>query len=156
MKLINKSLPQSEHILYMGWVCECQIMGYQPKHNYKWSHEYLIIKGGSVYVLKSPPKSLIENESQLNHQLLSKSLLHFNCYQSVFRCVKSNEQLDERRNTFIIQTSDDPSIKYFSTENSDELTQVKNAWHRANYHSVTQLGVSHELHLIRYFQIINH
>ena len=125
----------------MGWVSECQTIGYTPKQSYKWSQEYLIIKGGSVFVLKSPPNSLIENWSQLNHQLLSKSLIHFQCYQSVFRCVKPSEQLDERRNTFVIQTADDSSIKYFSSESADELTKVKNAWHRANYHSVTQLGV---------------
>jgi len=140
MKLINKSLPQSEQISFMGWVSECSIV-HQPKQHYKWSQQYLIIKGGSVYVLKSPPNSLIENDSQLNHHLLTQSLLHYNCYQSVFRCVKSTELLDEKRNCFIIQCAEEPTMKYFSTESAEDLNKLKNSWHRANYHSVTQLGV---------------
>ena len=93
-------------------------------------------------MVKSPPDSLIENKSQLNYQLLTKSLFHCNCYHSVFRCIKPNEQLDQRRNTFVIQCAEDSSMKYFSVEESEELVKIKNAWHRANYYSVTQLGVS--------------
>ncbi|CAG2165872.1 unnamed protein product, partial [Oppiella nova] len=140
MKLLNKSLPKSEHILYMGWVSECQTIGYQPKQSYKWSQEYLIIKGGALYIHKCPPNSLIQNDSQLNIQLINKSLYHYNCYQSVFRCLKPNEQLDDKRNVCIIQSAEESSPKYLSTETSDDLTNLKNAWHRANYHSVTQLG----------------
>ncbi|XP_054153749.1 gamma-1-syntrophin-like isoform X2 [Oppia nitens] len=141
MKLINKSLPKSEQILFMGWIAECQTSGYQPKQIYKWSQQYLVVKGGLVHVLKSPPDSLIENNnSKLTTDLISKSLYYYNCYQSVFRCIKSNEQLDDRRNTFVIQSADQSSVKYFAAETNDDLVHFKNAYHRANYHSVTQLG----------------
>ncbi len=141
MKLINKSLPKSEQISFIGWISECSTTQ-QQKQSYKWSQQYLIIKGGSVYIFKSPPNSLIENDSQLNHHLLTQSLLHYNCYQSVFRCVKSTELLDEKRHCFIIQCAEEPTMKYFSTENAEDLNKLKTSWHRANYHSVTQLGVS--------------
>ncbi len=51
MKLINKSLPKSEQISFMGWISECSAIQ-QQKQSYKWSQQYLIIKPQPLLVMK--------------------------------------------------------------------------------------------------------
>jgi hypothetical protein len=86
--------------------------------------------------------SLIEEHEKLSPDFLTaQSLVHYKCYQSVFRCVRAEECTDDRRNCFILQTSDDPNTRYFSTETPEELAKIKSAWYRANYNSVITLGV---------------
>lgn len=125
----------------MGWVAEgSSPIKHQPRLNYKWSHRFLIIKGGSLYVFIKPPQSLIEKHEKLPHNFSSDSL-SYHCYQSVFRCVKSSELMDERQNCFILQSADEPLMRYFSAESAEDLAKIKTCWHRANYNSVTHLGV---------------
>ncbi len=51
MKLINKTLPKSEQISFMGWISECSAIQ-QQKQSYKWSQQYLIIKPQPLLVMK--------------------------------------------------------------------------------------------------------
>lgn len=69
MSFFNGQYPQREHIFYMGWVSECitpdgssHLLSPTQHHlASRWLSRYLIIKGGTVYLFKVPPISLLRS-----------------------------------------------------------------------------------------------
>ena len=55
MKLYNSSFPASEHVLYMGWVCEGVLNHNLPWQN--WKPKFIALKGTDIYMFDTPPVS---------------------------------------------------------------------------------------------------
>lgn len=58
MKLYNSSFPASEHVLYMGWVCEGILNHNLPWQN--WKPKFIALKGTDIYMFDTPPVSVDE------------------------------------------------------------------------------------------------
>lgn len=56
MKLYNSSFPASEHVLYMGWVCEGILNHNLPWQN--WKPKFIALKGTDIYMFDTPPVSV--------------------------------------------------------------------------------------------------
>lgn len=57
MKLYNSSFPASEHVLYMGWVCEGILNHNLPWQN--WKPKFIALKGTDIYMFDTPPVSVL-------------------------------------------------------------------------------------------------
>lgn len=80
---------------------------------------------------------------QLNVTGLSKSLIAYKVYQTMFRVVKESETVDARQHCFLLQSSGhDP--RYLSLETRQELLRIENSWNAAIITSVIKLGVSRQ------------
>lgn len=78
---------------------------------------------------------------QLNVTGLSKALIAYKVYQTMFRVVKESETVDARQHCFLLQSSGhDP--RYLSLETRQELLRIENSWNAAIITSVIKLGVS--------------
>lgn len=65
----------------------------------------------------------------------------YKLYESMLRLVKDNENVDQRQNCFLLQTSSGVS-RYFSMETKQGLLDVQCAWHRSICTSMTHIQVS--------------
>lgn len=127
IKSLNKSLTPSEQILYLGWVNEGTLA---PQPWYKWHQRCLALKGAEFYLYSTPPQTL--------QDFVGCSSV-YKVYQSMFRCLKESEFVDERQNCFMIQTGTSET-HYLCAETRAELLRIETAWHRATYNAVTKLG----------------
>ncbi|KAG7177795.1 Gamma-1-syntrophin-like [Homarus americanus] len=69
MKLYNSSFPASEHVLYMGWVCEGVINHNLPWQN--WKPKFIALKGTDIYMFDTPPTLLPSPHYQPSPHLTS-------------------------------------------------------------------------------------
>ncbi|RWS26666.1 hypothetical protein B4U80_04191 [Leptotrombidium deliense] len=164
VKLVNEKLVFDERVLFMGWISEGFPSSKQEPHRpcYRWTTKYMVIKGGDLYLYTNPGQFL-NDESATQPKCKSQTSLYdvisgdvrvYRGYQSVLRCLKRNELVDEREYCFLVLTSDlsgnkstqthsskySSPIGYFSVETGHDLLRIKNAWNKAIYYSVTQLG----------------
>lgn len=65
----------------------------------------------------------------------------YKLYESMLRLVKDAENVDQRQNCFLIQTSNGVS-RYFSMETKQGLLDVQCAWHRSICTSMMHIKVS--------------
>ncbi|XP_037783558.1 gamma-1-syntrophin-like [Penaeus monodon] len=128
MKLYNSSFPASEHVLYMGWVCEGVLNQNLPWQN--WKPKFIALKGTDIYMFDTPPLN--------THDWLERASV-WAVHQTMFRVIKESEYVDERQHCFLLQTAMQES-RYLSVETRQELLRIENAWHRAVYNAVTRLG----------------
>lgn len=128
MKLYNSSFPASEHVLYMGWVCEGVLNQNLPWQN--WKPKFIALKGTDIYMFDTPPLN--------THDWLERASV-WAVHQTMFRIIKESEYVDERQHCFLLQTAMQES-RYLSVETRQELLRIENAWHRAVYNAVTRLG----------------
>ncbi|RWS09753.1 gamma-1-syntrophin-like isoform X2 [Dinothrombium tinctorium] len=164
LKALNEKLAKTEQILFMGWVSQGYPSSKQEPHRpcYRWTTKYLVIKGGELYIYNNAGHFLKYFNGEAGHgddERLSSYIAVYRCYQSVLRCLKTNELVDERENCFILLTANGhnqlgtsnvckfgpSSIAYLSVETGHDLMKIKNAWNKATYYSVTQLGVRNKL-----------
>lgn len=88
----------------------------------------------------SPPSSL-SLSLQLNVAGISKALVVYKVYQTMFRIVKESETVDSRQHCFLLQSSGHEP-RYLSVETRQELLRIENSWNAAIVTSVIKLGVS--------------
>lgn len=65
----------------------------------------------------------------------------YKLYESMLRLVKDAENVDQRQNCFLLQTSNGVS-RYFSMETKQGLLDVQCAWHRSICTSMMHIKVS--------------
>lgn len=65
----------------------------------------------------------------------------YKLYESMLRLVKDTENVDQRQNCFLLQTSNGVS-RYFSMETKQGLLDVQCAWHRSICTSMMHIKVS--------------
>ncbi|XP_071544154.1 gamma-1-syntrophin isoform X2 [Panulirus ornatus] len=128
MKLYNSSFPASEHVLYMGWVCEGVLNQNLPWQN--WKPKFIALKGTDIYMFDTPPLN--------THDWVERASV-WAVHQTMFRVIKESEYVDERQHCFLLQTAMQES-RYLSVETRQDLLRIENAWHRAVYNAVTRLG----------------
>ncbi|XP_037902850.1 gamma-1-syntrophin isoform X2 [Hermetia illucens] len=128
MKLYNRNFAVGERIEYMGWVNEGVINNNISWQSYK--PRFLILKGTEVMLFDSPP---------LNVAGLSKALVTYKVYQTMFRVVKESETVDSRQHCFLLQSSGHEP-RYLSVETRQELLRIENSWNAAIVTSVIKLG----------------
>ncbi|KAK3874601.1 hypothetical protein Pcinc_020466, partial [Petrolisthes cinctipes] len=128
MKLYNSSFPASEHVLYMGWVCEGVLNHNLPWQN--WKPKFIALKGTDIYMFDTPPLN--------THDWVDRASV-WAVHQTMFRVIKESEYVDERQHCFLLQTAMQES-RYLSVETRQDLLRIENAWHRAVYNAVTRLG----------------
>ncbi|XP_045110953.1 gamma-2-syntrophin-like isoform X2 [Portunus trituberculatus] len=128
MKLYNSSFPASEHVLYMGWVCEGVLNHNLPWQN--WKPKFIALKGTDIYMFDTPPLN--------THDWVERASV-WAVHQTMFRVIKESEYVDERQHCFLLQTAMQES-RYLSVETRQDLLRIENAWHRAVYNAVTRLG----------------
>ncbi|KAK7066400.1 Gamma-1-syntrophin, partial [Halocaridina rubra] len=63
MKLYNSSFPASEHVLYMGWVCEGVLNQNLPWQN--WKPKFIALKGTDIYMFDTPPSNVTKCNCEL-------------------------------------------------------------------------------------------
>lgn len=78
---------------------------------------------------------------------LSKALVTYKVYQTMFRVVKESETVDSRQHCFLLQSSGHEP-RYLSVETRQELLRIENSWNAAIVTSVIKLGVSIEFYVI--------
>jgi len=79
----------------------------------------------------------------------------YKLYESMLRLVKDAENVDQRQNCFLLQTSNGVS-RYFSMETKQGLLDVQCAWHRSICTSMMHIKVSHSnLNTYRYIHSKN-
>lgn len=78
---------------------------------------------------------------QLNVAGISKALVVYKVYQTMFRIVKESETVDSRQHCFLLQSSGHEP-RYLSVETRQELLRIENSWNAAIVTSVIKLGVS--------------
>ncbi|XP_067633980.1 gamma-1-syntrophin isoform X2 [Eurosta solidaginis] len=76
---------------------------------------------------------------QLNVAGLSKALVAYKVYQTMFRVVKESETVDSRQHCFLLQSSGHEP-RYLSVETRQELLRIENSWNAAIVTSVIKLG----------------
>ena len=109
MKLYNRNFTVGERIEYMGWVNEGVMNSHISWQSYK--PRFLILKGTEVLLFDNPP---------LNVAGLTKSLVAYKVYQTMFRVVKESETVDSRQHCFLLQMSGHEP-RYLSVETRQEL-----------------------------------
>lgn len=77
---------------------------------------------------------------QLNVAGLTRSILAYKVYQTMFRVVKESETVDARQHCFLLQSSGHEP-RYLSVETRQELLRIENSWNAAIITSVIKLGV---------------
>uniref|UniRef100_A0A1B0B3H6 Uncharacterized protein n=1 Tax=Glossina palpalis gambiensis TaxID=67801 RepID=A0A1B0B3H6_9MUSC len=77
----------------------------------------------------------------LNVAGLSKALVVYKVYQTMFRVVKESETVDSRQHCFLLQSAGHEP-RYLSVETRQELLRIENSWNAAIVTSVIKLGVS--------------
>lgn len=78
---------------------------------------------------------------------ISKALVVYKVYQTMFRIVKESETVDSRQHCFLLQSSGHEP-RYLSVETRQELLRIENSWNAAIVTSVIKLGVGLHLYLI--------
>jgi len=128
MKLYNRDLPTSEHITFMGWVCE----GYLKPNitGQDWVTRFLALKGSELYIFDKPPRD--------QQDWLKCPGVH-SVYQTMFRVIRESENVDEKQHCFLIQTTAGTS-HYLSVETRQELIRIESAWLRCVHQAVARLG----------------
>ncbi|XP_050541714.1 gamma-1-syntrophin [Daktulosphaira vitifoliae] len=119
IKLYNLNFGINEKIEYMGWVNEGVLNNNHPWQSY--CARFMIIRGRDVLLFDTPPMSIAE---WLDCEVVYK------LYESMLRLVKDSENVDQRQNCFLLQTSSGVS-RYFSMETRQSLHNVQCAWHRS-------------------------
>ncbi|KAL4119235.1 hypothetical protein QTP88_012076 [Uroleucon formosanum] len=119
IKLYNLNFGINEKIEYMGWVNEGVLNNNHPWQSY--CARFMIIRGRDVLLFDIPPMSITE---WLDCGVVYK------LYESMLRLVKEAENVDQRQNCFLLQTSNGVS-RYFSMETKQGLLDVQCAWHRS-------------------------
>lgn len=94
----------------------------------------------NLFPSHSPPSSL-SLSLQLNVAGISKALVVYKVYQTMFRIVKESETVDSRQHCFLLQSSGHEP-RYLSVETRQELLRIENSWNAAIVTSVIKLGVS--------------
>ncbi|KAJ6640624.1 Gamma-1-syntrophin [Pseudolycoriella hygida] len=128
MKLYNRNFAVGERIEYMGWVNEGVININISWQSYK--PRFLVLKGTEVMLFDSPP---------LNVAGLTRPILAYKVYQTMFRVVKESETVDARQHCFLLQSSGHEP-RYLSVETRQELLRIENSWNAAIITSVIKLG----------------
>ncbi|KAL5285632.1 SNTG1 family protein [Megaselia abdita] len=128
MKLFNRNFAVGERIEYMGWVNEGLISSTITWQSYK--PRFLILKGTEVMLFESPP---------MNVAAISKALLTYKVYQTMFRIVKESETVDSRQHCYLLQCAGHEP-RYLSVETRQELLRIENSWNTAIVTSVIKLG----------------
>jgi gamma-syntrophin len=77
----------------------------------------------------------------LNVSGLTKALIAYKVYQTMFRVVKESETVDSRQHCFLLQSAGHEP-RYLSVETRQELLRIENSWNAAIVTSVIKLGVS--------------
>ena len=77
---------------------------------------------------------------QLNVAGLTKALVVYKVYQTMFRVVKESETVDSRQHCFLLQSAGHEP-RYLSVETRQELLRIENSWNAAIVTSVIKLGV---------------
>jgi len=72
---------------------------------------------------------------------ISKALVVYKVYQTMFRIVKESETVDSRQHCFLLQSSGHEP-RYLSVETRQELLRIENSWNAAIVTSVIKLSVS--------------
>lgn len=86
---------------------------------------------------------------QLNVAGISKALVVYKVYQTMFRIVKESETVDSRQHCFLLQSSGHEP-RYLSVETRQELLRIENSWNAAIVTSVIKLGVSTRAETAKY------
>uniref|UniRef100_A0A1A9WR79 Uncharacterized protein n=1 Tax=Glossina brevipalpis TaxID=37001 RepID=A0A1A9WR79_9MUSC len=76
----------------------------------------------------------------LNVAGLSKALVVYKVYQTMFRVVKESETVDSRQHCFLLQSAGHEP-RYLSVETRQELLRIENSWNAAIVTSVIKLGI---------------
>lgn len=77
----------------------------------------------------------------------------YKLYESMLRLVKDTENVDQRQNCFLLQTSNGVS-RYFSMETKQGLLDVQCAWHRSICTSMMHIKVSPVMYVTYIVRII--
>ena len=77
----------------------------------------------------------------MNVAAISKALLTYKVYQTMFRIVKESETVDSRQHCFLLQCAGHEP-RYLSVETRQELLRIENSWNTAIVTSVIKLGVN--------------
>lgn len=77
---------------------------------------------------------------QMNVAAISKALLTYKVYQTMFRIVKESETVDSRQHCYLLQCAGHEP-RYLSVETRQELLRIENSWNTAIVTSVIKLGV---------------
>lgn len=80
---------------------------------------------------------------------ISKALVVYKVYQTMFRIVKESETVDSRQHCFLLQSSGHEP-RYLSVETRQELLRIENSWNAAIVTSVIKLGVSTRAETAKY------
>lgn len=78
----------------------------------------------------------------------------YKLYESMLRLVKDAENVDQRQNCFLIQTSNGVS-RYFSMETKQGLLDVQCAWHRSICTSMMHIKVNIKYAAKLYYKLSN-
>lgn len=89
---------------------------------------------------KAKPYQMVNLNKDLESELIAQSIVHFSCYKSQFRCLKSSELFDSKNHCFVIK-KDPNNQKCYSTEDKEDLEIFQRVWNKAMYHSVIKLKV---------------
>ncbi|OTF79632.1 PDZ domain containing protein, partial [Euroglyphus maynei] len=112
-----------------------QLNGFYVNGNGYTDNSSTLSSVGGKAINSKPPSRLNKLNKCLENELDLLAIEHWHCYQSDFRCLKPTEQMDNKRDCFVISNSQSQP-KYFSTECSIQLERLNDAWNMANYFSV--------------------
>jgi len=126
---INQNFVASAQVSFLCWVNE----RIHSEENWScWNRMFLVLKGSDCYLFENCdlPKSVND---------WNKSAKCYRIYESLFKLIKANEQLDERSNCFVLHNCNG-SAHYMNVENIEILIQLDKMWQRTLYTSVYAIG----------------
>lgn len=127
ISLTNGPLLPQERVMYMCWMTEkCQ----QSETVLEWRRSFFSLKGSDVSFYDMPPVKMRDWVK------CEKSCKVFEC---VFKILKGSELVDNRPNSFVIETADGCG-QCLNVETHEELLKLEQAWYKATYLAVKHLS----------------
>ncbi|KAM9316415.1 gamma-2-syntrophin [Gastrophryne carolinensis] len=146
MKMMNKCYSPSDQILHMGWASE-KVQGSDGSHIYKF--KFLVLKGSSFYIFKSPPVSTLDWVRAEKMYNLCEVLFKVSKFwpadeiwiqENLYLNINQSEDLEEQRPYCFSVLVGYGKNHYFSTELGSDLPVWEKSFQKAMFMEVQRAG----------------
>lgn len=146
MKMMNKCYSPSDQILHMGWVGE-KVQGSDGSHVYKF--KFLVLKGSSFYIFKSPPVSTLDWVRAEKMYNLCEVLFKVSkvwpadeiwIQENLYLNINQSEDFEEQRPYCFSVLVGYGKSHYFSTELGSDLPMWDRSFQKSIFMEVQRAG----------------
>ncbi|XP_068135206.1 gamma-2-syntrophin [Hyperolius riggenbachi] len=146
IKTMNKCYSPSDQILHMGWVSE-KVQGSDGSHIYKF--KFLVLKGSSFYIFKSPPVSTLDWVRAEKMYNLCEVLFKVSkvwpadeiwIQENLYLNINQSEDFDDQRPYCFSVLVGYGKSHYFSAEVGSDLPVWERSFQKAIFMEVQRVG----------------